>query len=117
MFENLQSQLASLRLLVSSADPKTGKPQSIGSPTRGRSKSVAVVQDVAAAEPSPHLRQAVRLFDLWQERMEGDHAQLREGIRAVSHTVDTVCDPSHCHWPELATVTTYAMYYKHLSYS
>lgn len=90
MFENLQSQLSSLRMLVSSADARTGKPQSVGSPTRGRSKSVAVVPDVTPAEPSPHVQQAERLFDLWQERMEEDHTELREEIRAASHAVDTV---------------------------
>lgn len=91
MFENLQSQLTSLRLLVLSADPKTGRPNSNGSPTRVRSKSVAVVPDVAVPEPSPLLRQAERLFDLWQECMEEDSSQLREAVRAVSQTVDTVC--------------------------
>ena len=118
MFDSLYNQLSGLRVLVSSADPKTGKPHSIGSPTRGRSKSVAVVHDDAAAEPSPHLRQAERLFDLWQERMEEDQAELQEAMRAVSSTVGTVCGPTRAdlmHRPQL--MLSHHFHFEYIRYS
>jgi hypothetical protein len=92
MFENLQSQLERLRILVASADPKTGKPQSTGSPTWGRSKSVVVAAE-GATEPSAHLRQAEILFDSWKELMADDQKELSEAIRAISHSVETVLAP------------------------